>query len=197
MVQQPTIVSTPTTAPLVGGRRVNRKRVNRKNSLTAKKERAEQAKKLAQKGNVEVDPVKFAEFQEKLAAGELDSKLMDLMKEANANAPKKNNAEENAEPLSMEEIDRQLKKDKAKFTKDANKIDKALEKVAPIIKKNNKENPVEAPKKEELIFGEFKDVGSEHQGLRYDPTHYEEEDEEEEMLRMMQQRDHIRYDMGI
>jgi len=41
------------------------------------------------------------------------------------------------------------------------------------------------------------DIGSEHQGLRYDPSHYDEENEEEAMLRALQDREHIRYNMGI
>ena len=73
---------------------------------------------------------------------------------------------------------------------------------------NDKQTEV-APTSEELGMTDLKkkDVGykvasvlangSEHQGLRYDPTHYAEEDEEAEMLRMLQNRDHIRYNMGI
>jgi hypothetical protein len=74
---------------------------------------------------------------------------------------------------------------------------------------NDKQTEVVTPRAEELgmIDSNKKDVGykvasvlangSEHQGLRYDPTHYAEEDEEAEMLRMLQNRDHIRFNMGI
>ena len=187
------------SAVIAGGRRVNRRRPSKKNSLAAKKAR-DVARKQKENSTLQVDPTQFADFKEKLAAGDLDDKLMSLMKEHNE-AQQKKNKEEDKTPLTIEEIDRQLKQQKAKFNNDANKIENA------VAKATSTEQPKTSARPEEVEVPKEKDVpihvasalqnGSEHQGLRYDPTHYAEEDEEEEMLKALNSRDHIRYNMGI
>jgi len=112
----------------------------------------------------------------------------------NTSEADKEGNDDNAEPLTNEQIDRQLKanlqKQKQKFDGDAQKIEDAVN--------NNKQDDAENMKNsEELAFGEYKDIGSEHQGLRYDPSHYQEQDEEEAMLAALNDRQFIRYGMGI
>jgi hypothetical protein len=57
------------------------------------------------------------------------------------------------------------------------------------------------PKVEEAakVFGVqvSKDIGNEHQGIKYNAAHYDGNDEEAEMLRSLNNRETIRYNMGI
>merc|ERR1719299_132591 len=72
-----------------GGRRVNRKRVPKNRRLSEKKAMEQQKQKENAMPQMPVDPADMAAFKEKLAAGELDQKLMDILK---SQGPQKNNA---------------------------------------------------------------------------------------------------------
>jgi hypothetical protein len=187
------------------GRRVKRRRVSKNNSLAAQQARKEERKREA-KRSLKVDPAKFSEFKEKLIAGDLDEKLMDLMKEHN-DRQTKGKPKENIKALTNEEIDRQIIQHKNVFKHDAQRIDKAVEGVIQENEIRRTEAVSTRPEELGVSDSKKKDVGykvasvlangSEHQGLRYGPTHYAEEDEEAEMLRMLQNRDHIRFNMSI
>lgn len=213
-------------AVVAGGRRVNRRRPSKNNSLAAKKAReADRRQKAA--NSLKVDPTQFADFKDKLAAGDLDQKLMGLMKEHN-DMQAKNNNDEAPTPLSLEELDRQIKQQKQKFNNDANVVEGAYKKLTGRELKKEQQpttnntaateaiNVTSVPSTQSISgkqsaapvlqpitkaldrnIAESLAAGSEHQGLRYDPTHYGEEDEEEAMMKALLDRDHIRFNMGI
>ena len=157
-----------------------------------------------------VDPADMAAFKEKLEAGELDQKLMDILK---SQAPQKNNAADKTnnvevpKQMSNAEIDRKLKQDiaaqKEQFAKATEKVNRVVAEVEAEAVAEASKAAVQETKQEKqvenkpVVVGEYTDIGSEHQGLRYDPKHYDGEDEEAEMMAALNNRETIRYNLGL
>ena len=193
-----------------GGRRVNRKRVPKSKRLSAKKAEEQQKQKENAMPQLPVDPADMAAFKEKLEAGELDQKLMDILK---SQAPQKNNAADKTnnvevpKQMSNAEIDRKLKQDiaaqKEQFAKATEKVNKVVAEVEAEAAAEASKAAVQETKQEKqvenkpVVVGEYTDIGSEHQGLRYDPKHYDGEDEEAEMMAALNNRETIRYNLGL
>jgi hypothetical protein len=198
-----------------GGRRVNRKSVPKGRTLAAKKAREEAAKN---KNKMPINPEDMAAFKEKLAKGEMDDKLMELMKDINKEndqKKKKKNNVDTGEHLTDAQLDRKIKEqlvaEKSAFAKTSDHVNKVVAEVeaeeAKQDRKKERKAAKKAPKKnnvseEEVAAQQFgvqhsKDIGNEHQGIKYNAAHYDGNDEEAEMLAALSNREHIRYGMGI
>jgi hypothetical protein len=195
-----------------GGRRVNRKSVPKSRTLAAKKAREEAAKAP----KMPVNPEDMAAFKEKLAAGDMDDKLMDLMKQVNKeNEQKKKNNVDLGEQLTDAQLDRKIKAQmqaqKAAFANTTDQVNKVVKEVEAAEEKEEKKAAKKAAKKvkkavvvshEAQAAKEFgvhlsADVGNEHQGIAYNAAHYDGNDEEAEMLASLNNRDSLRFEMGL
>merc|ERR1712086_817661 len=119
-----------------------------------------------------------------------DDKLMDLMKQVNKeNEQKKKNNVDLGEQLTDAQLDRKIKAQmqaqKAAFANTTGQVKKAV-----VVSH-------EAQAAKEFGVHLSADVGNEHQGIAYNAAHYDGNDEEAEMLASLNNRDSLRFEMGL
>merc|ERR1711865_748492 len=129
-----------------------------------------------------------------------DDKLMDLMKQVNKeNEQKKKNNVDLGEQLTDAQLDRKIKAQmqaqKAAFANTTDQVNKVVKEVEAAEAKEEKKAAKKAAK--EFGFHLSADVGNEHQGIAYNAAHYDGNDEEAEMLASLNNRDSLRFEMGL